>query len=276
MLIGFNLTFGPMHVLGLQGMIRRISRYPESLGLTFWNQVSSVGAFMIAAGRPGLHRQRGRRLAPQATADGHDPWDAPHDRVDDVLAAARVQLRGGPAGARARRLLAPQVRGDRQERGGAGAGGRRAATTTRGHDDAGHGIHLPNPSFCPIVSAVGLPILGYGAFDPWCGSRRRRGRRHRRASSGGPSSPRRRSTDGHADRHLDRHGRPGARRTSTGLPNVKLAMWLFLASECLLFGALISTYLLYRGREHRGAVPRRRVRHPLHVGRRRSCCWRAR
>ena len=35
--------------------------------------------------------------------------------------------------------------------------------------------------------------------------------------------------------------------TSTGLPSVKIAMWLFLASECLLFGALISTYLLYRG-----------------------------
>jgi cytochrome c oxidase subunit 3/cytochrome o ubiquinol oxidase subunit 3 len=36
--------------------------------------------------------------------------------------------------------------------------------------------------------------------------------------------------------------------TTTGLPHTKLAMWLFLASECLLFGALISTYVLYRGR----------------------------
>jgi heme/copper-type cytochrome/quinol oxidase subunit 3 len=35
--------------------------------------------------------------------------------------------------------------------------------------------------------------------------------------------------------------------TTTGLPNTKLAMWMFLASECLLFGALISTYVLYRG-----------------------------
>ena len=32
--------------------------------------------------------------------------------------------------------------------------------------------------------------------------------------------------------------------TSLGLSNMKLAMWLFLGSECLLFGALISTYLL--------------------------------
>jgi cytochrome c oxidase subunit 3/cytochrome o ubiquinol oxidase subunit 3 len=36
--------------------------------------------------------------------------------------------------------------------------------------------------------------------------------------------------------------------TSTGLDNRKLAMWAFLGSECLLFGALISAYLLYRGR----------------------------
>ncbi len=36
--------------------------------------------------------------------------------------------------------------------------------------------------------------------------------------------------------------------TSTGLSNEKLAMWAFLGSECLLFGALISTFLLYRNR----------------------------
>jgi cytochrome c oxidase subunit 3/cytochrome o ubiquinol oxidase subunit 3 len=43
--------------------------------------------------------------------------------------------------------------------------------------------------------------------------------------------------------------------TTTGLPHTKLAMWLFLASECLLFGALISTYVLYRGRSVEGPFP---------------------
>jgi len=43
--------------------------------------------------------------------------------------------------------------------------------------------------------------------------------------------------------------------TSTGLDNEKLAVWTFLASECLLFGALISTYLLYRGRGTVGPFP---------------------
>jgi cytochrome c oxidase subunit 3/cytochrome o ubiquinol oxidase subunit 3 len=36
--------------------------------------------------------------------------------------------------------------------------------------------------------------------------------------------------------------------TSTGIDNRKLLMWLFLASECLFFGGLIATYLLYRNR----------------------------
>jgi cytochrome c oxidase subunit 3/cytochrome o ubiquinol oxidase subunit 3 len=36
--------------------------------------------------------------------------------------------------------------------------------------------------------------------------------------------------------------------TSTGIDNRKLLMWLFLASECLFFGGLIGTYLLYRNR----------------------------
>jgi len=43
--------------------------------------------------------------------------------------------------------------------------------------------------------------------------------------------------------------------TSTGLPHLKLAMWLFLASDCLLFGALISTYVLYRGASTVGPYP---------------------
>ena len=43
--------------------------------------------------------------------------------------------------------------------------------------------------------------------------------------------------------------------TSTGLSNNKLAMWLFLGSECLLFGGLISTYMLYRGRTQSGPRP---------------------
>jgi heme/copper-type cytochrome/quinol oxidase subunit 3 len=47
------------------------------------------------------------------------------------------------------------------------------------------------------------------------------------------------------------HGAP----TSTGLSNVKLGMWAFLGSECLLFGALISTFILFRNRPVTGLRP---------------------
>ncbi|HKY66105.1 MAG TPA: heme-copper oxidase subunit III [Acidimicrobiales bacterium] len=44
-------------------------------------------------------------------------------------------------------------------------------------------------------------------------------------------------------------------QTSTGVSNEKLAMWVFLGSDCLLFGGLISTYLLLRHRSTHGPQP---------------------
>jgi len=35
---------------------------------------------------------------------------------------------------------------------------------------------------------------------------------------------------------------------STRLPDVKLLMWVFLASDCMFFGSLIGTYLAYHNR----------------------------
>jgi heme/copper-type cytochrome/quinol oxidase subunit 3 len=43
--------------------------------------------------------------------------------------------------------------------------------------------------------------------------------------------------------------------TYTGLSNEKMAMWLFLGTECLLFGGLISTFLLYKSRVQGGPAP---------------------
>jgi cytochrome c oxidase subunit 3/cytochrome o ubiquinol oxidase subunit 3 len=61
----------------------------------------------------------------------------------------------------------------------------------------------------------------------------------------GPSS----ATEHTHDEHTADHP-----ATSTGLSNEKLAMWAFLGSECLLFGALISVYLLFRGRSAPGTI----------------------
>ena len=56
MFFGVNLTFAPMHILGLQGQPRRMVVWPDKLtgdgffDMAFWNKIASLGAFVIAAG----------------------------------------------------------------------------------------------------------------------------------------------------------------------------------------------------------------------------------
>ncbi|GJH12836.1 cytochrome c oxidase subunit I [Caballeronia sp. EK] len=47
--IGFNVTFFPMHLLGLEGMPRRVWTYPHGMGWDGMNLVATIGAYMIAA-----------------------------------------------------------------------------------------------------------------------------------------------------------------------------------------------------------------------------------
>jgi heme/copper-type cytochrome/quinol oxidase subunit 3 len=54
----------------------------------------------------------------------------------------------------------------------------------------------------------------------------------------------------HGGGHVDDHGHGHADHppTSMGVDSRKVAMWVFLASDCMFFGSLIATYLIYRGR----------------------------
>jgi heme/copper-type cytochrome/quinol oxidase subunit 3 len=54
-----------------------------------------------------------------------------------------------------------------------------------------------------------------------------------------------------------------AHHTSTGLDNRKMAFWLFIGSECLLFGTLIATYLVYEGRSVAGPTTHEILNIPL-------------
>jgi cytochrome c oxidase subunit I len=162
--IGLTLTFGPMHILGLQGMIRRTYTYPASLGLTFWNQVASVGAFTIALGVlvfvvNAIATTRHPKDAPA------DPWDGrtlewsipsppPIHNFDDIPVVHALDdfwhrkyvedRRGVPVPVQAGAADAPEHR----------AG-------------AGHAIHLPGPSYWPLVAALGFPLVGYGIMYTW-------------------------------------------------------------------------------------------------------------
>jgi heme/copper-type cytochrome/quinol oxidase subunit 3 len=64
--------------------------------------------------------------------------------------------------------------------------------------------------------------------------------------------------DGHGPSPLDGKWSPPVGHplpTTTGLDNRKLLMWLFLASDCMFFGSLIGTFMVYKGRSTVGPSP---------------------
>jgi heme/copper-type cytochrome/quinol oxidase subunit 1 len=50
MFVGFNLTFFPMHILGLEGMPRRVSTYQAGLGWDLPNLLATIGGFVFGLG----------------------------------------------------------------------------------------------------------------------------------------------------------------------------------------------------------------------------------
>jgi cytochrome c oxidase subunit I len=73
--IGLNLTFFPMHMLGLLGMPRRQWTYHEGLGWTVYNFIETIGAFIIALGVLIFIINLVVSFRSGARA-GADPWDA--------------------------------------------------------------------------------------------------------------------------------------------------------------------------------------------------------
>jgi cytochrome c oxidase subunit 1 len=74
MLIGFNLTFFPMHILGLLGMPRRVYTYGPGLGWDLWNLIETIGAFVIVAAML-IFLWNALKSLRQGEAAGADPWD---------------------------------------------------------------------------------------------------------------------------------------------------------------------------------------------------------
>jgi cytochrome c oxidase subunit 1 len=157
MFFGFNLAFAPMHILGLQGQPRRTHTYPEGMGWDAWNLVATIGAFTIALsvlvflGNVARTRKRGE----EAVADPWDgrtlEWSTPspppeYNFAEVPLVRARddfwhTKYSESPEG-----RPVPVIAG--------GADGE--------HEDEGHGIHLPSPSYFPPLAATGIPITAYG------------------------------------------------------------------------------------------------------------------
>ena len=74
MFIGFNLTFFPMHQLGLAGMPRRIADYAQAAGWNDLNMAATIGGFLIAASMLPLLANVFLSLR-SGTPAGDDPWE---------------------------------------------------------------------------------------------------------------------------------------------------------------------------------------------------------
>ena len=170
MFIGVNLTFGPMHILGMQGQPRRMVVWPEKLtgdgmfDLGFWNQVATIGSFTIATGVL-LFVINVFRTARKSERAPLDPWDArtlewmtaspPKEHNFDAIPTVhaldeffhrKYEEVDGPNGVRLVRVkTAEEVQAE-----------------LNAHPDA-H-MHLPSPSYWPIVLAFALPIIAYGVI----------------------------------------------------------------------------------------------------------------
>ena len=75
MLIGMNLAFMPMHILGLKGMPRRIADYQSGQGWEEWNLIATIGAFTIAVSMLFFIFNFLRSLATAPKTAGDDPWE---------------------------------------------------------------------------------------------------------------------------------------------------------------------------------------------------------
>ncbi|HEV8124464.1 MAG TPA: cytochrome c oxidase subunit I [Gemmatimonadales bacterium] len=141
MLIGFNLTFMPMHFVGLNGMPRRVYTYPAGLGFELLNRLETIGAFILAVAMLVFVYNIWKSLRSPVPAPA-DPWNGatlewaipsppqefnfaeiPTVHSRDPLWEAK-RARGGP-------LPEPAL-------------------------VSGKGIHMPNPSFWPLVTAIGV------------------------------------------------------------------------------------------------------------------------
>jgi hypothetical protein len=89
--IGMNLTFFPMHFLGLHGMPRRIFTYADGLGFNEMNLIATIGSYILARGHADLRLQPDRVVEARVRSRA-EPVGRADAGVGDVLAAAGVQL----------------------------------------------------------------------------------------------------------------------------------------------------------------------------------------
>jgi cytochrome c oxidase subunit I len=167
MVIGFNLTFFPMHFLGMEGEPRRTYTYPNGMGWGTLNLMATIGAFIIAAG-VAVFLVNVIFTAIRGEEAPEDPWDArtlewltsspppEYNFAEIPVVTARDEFwhRKYTEDDEGRLVKLPASEASR--------------IPPRHDPSEPHGIHMPSPSYWPFVVALGLPIIGYGfVFKFW-------------------------------------------------------------------------------------------------------------
>ncbi len=160
--LGTHLTFGPMHFVGLMGQPRRIYRYDAGMGFDFWNLVETIGSFVIAVSMLVFFANVIRTHRAPKVAVPSDPWDArtiewmtdnppkPHnfDIIPVVHSVDEFWHRKYATDPDTHRM-------------------KRVATA----DQVLHheyvdpkSIHMPSPSYWPLILGFALFVTAYGAL----------------------------------------------------------------------------------------------------------------
>ena len=159
-LLGFNLTFGPMHMSGLLGQPRRTAVLPGELGGTVevYNLLSTLGV-VVLTGSALVFLVNLIRSVRGGEAAGDDPWDA--RTLEWVIPS--------PTPSHNYDVIPTVTHRDefwhrKYAEDEAGKAVRVPAGASEDHDGDGHEehIHMPDPSYWPLVQTLGVFPLGYG------------------------------------------------------------------------------------------------------------------
>ena len=150
MFVGFNLTFFPMHILGLLGMPRRIYTYPGGQGWDTLNLIATIGAVILAISMLIFTWNFIRGLRKGAPA-GSDPWDG---HTLEWTTSSPPPENNFP--------VIPIVT-DRRP-----AWAMKYGTEARAGIESSAAVHVPNLSVNPAILALGIAIAAYGiVYTPW-------------------------------------------------------------------------------------------------------------
>jgi cytochrome c oxidase subunit I+III len=162
---GFNVTFFPMHQLGLKGMPRRVYTYLPEMGWGWLNLLATAGGVVLAAGILLFIIDAVRSLRAGERA-GDNPWEAATlewatSSPPPAYNFARIPTVAGRDALWDKREDQPVVTGVREDL-------REVLVTTTLDAEPDHKVLMPDPSIWPFVTAVATTGLFVGSiFTPW-------------------------------------------------------------------------------------------------------------